>query len=380
MKILFCATHYALNNSYAVTAYQIINYLASQGHTIYYVAIESPTNYRTNRTLHENVHILEQDSFGYENVIAYNQAFRPDIILVYSNVVIAAHYVNKLLTIEKTFKLILYIDLTYKWQNYVPHLNKITDKFVCFNVSWEHHLTDIGVPDHKVMTIEYPVEIPKNIHEPSKEDFVVLNFNRNTFRKRIDITLDGFIKFFLLNGCNKNLKLFIKWDDENESGINIRNTATALARDNGLTTQQTDILMNNSIIGHSGDDLSPDDVWKVYGMGHVGLNTSSGEGFSLCSVNHQLCGRPQIISDISTHSELFDTEWCTLLSIKSRIMLPRNIDSGGLQELVSSDDVAEALDFYYKNPEIRDRHGLAGRDHFLNKESPLPKWNDILKL
>ena len=379
MKIIFCATHYSLKTGYAEIACRVLNYLAEQGHTIYYVAIQSPTDLKTDRTLHANIHILEQDAFGYENIIAYNQAFRPDVILVYSDVVVCAHYVNKLKTVEKTFKLILYQDITYKWQNYIPHLNSLADKFVCFNASWETHLAEMGVPEHKITTIEHPIELPKNVPQPSKDEFVVVNFNRNTYRKRIDITIDGFIKFFHRNSCDPSLKLFIKWNDEDETGINIRNTAIALARDNGLTDQQTEVLMNNSIVGHTGDDLNSTDVWNVYGMGHIGINTSAGEGFGLCSINHQLCGRPQILSDLATNRELFDTDWCTLLPIKTRIMLCKNDDNvGGMQELVSSDDVADAIDYYYKNPEIREKHGALGQQHFHEKESPLPKWDHVL--
>ena len=323
--------------------------------------------------------MLEQDAFGYENVVAYNQAFRPDVVLLYSDVVVCAHYVNKLNTVEKTFKLIMYLDLTFKWQNYIPHLNSLADKFICFNSSWEKHLADMGVPELKIATIEHPVEIPRNVPQPSKDEFVVLNFNRNTYRKRLDITIDGFIKFFLRNECDEKLKLFIKWNDNDASGINIRDTAMALARDNGLTNEQTEVLMDKSIIGYDGDNLNSTDIWSVYGSGHIGINTSSGEGFGLCSVNHQMCGRPQILSDLATNRELFDPEWCTLLPIKTRIMLCKNDDGvGGLQELVSSDDVADAIDYYYRNPDVREKHGSLGQQHFMEKPSPLSKWNDIL--
>ena len=379
MKILFCATHYSLNTGYAQVACQIINYLAEQGNTIYYVAIQAPTEVETDRTLHPNVHVLNQEAFGYENILAYNQAFRPDVVLVYSDVVVCAHYVNKLKTVDKTFKLILYLDITYKWQNYIPHLNSLADKFVCFNASWEDHLAQMGVPINKITSIDHPIELPKNVPQPSKDEFVVLNFNRNTYRKRIDITIDGFIKFFSRNGCDPSLKLFVKWADEDTSGIDVRNAVLALARDNGLTEEQTAILMDKSIVGHTGGNLNSTDVWSVYGMGHIGINTSSGEGFGLCSINHQLCGRPQILSDLATNRELFDTDWCTLLPIKSRILLSKNDDGvGGLQELVSSDDVADAIDYYYKNTEIREKHGSLGQQHFHEKPSPLPKWNDVL--
>tara|TARA_B100001093_G_scaffold500643_1_gene551366 strand:+ start:264 stop:1409 length:1146 start_codon:yes stop_codon:yes gene_type:complete len=380
MKILFCATHYSLNTGYAEVACRIINYLAEQGHTIYYVAIQSPPNPATDRSLNANVHVLEQEEFGYENVLAYNQAFRPDVILVYSDVVVCAHYVNKLKTVDKTFKLILYQDITYKWQNYIPHLNSLADKFVCFNKFWESHLVEMGVSADKITTIEHPVEVPEEVCQPSTDDFIVLNFNRNTYRKRLDITIDGFIKFFLRNNCDPSLKLFIKWSDEDKSGINVRNTAVALARDNGLNDEQTETLMNKSIIGHTGYDLNSEEVWEIYMMGHVGINTSSGEGFGLCSINHQLCGRPQILSDIGTNRELFNKDWCTLLPIRSRIMLSKSDDNvGGMQELVSSDDVAEAIDFYYKNPEIRERHGSIGQQYFHAKESPLAKWNKTIR-
>ena len=43
----------------------------------------------------------------------------------------------------------------------------------------------------------------------SKDDFIILNTNRNNYRKAIDKTIDAFIMFLKLKYCDPRIKLFL---------------------------------------------------------------------------------------------------------------------------------------------------------------------------
>ena len=53
---------------------------------------------------------------------------------------------------------------------------------------------------------------------------MILNSNRNNYRKCIDKTIDAFVKFLKLKNMKPNIKLFLNMDTDNlTSGYDIKN-------------------------------------------------------------------------------------------------------------------------------------------------------------
>jgi len=116
-------------------------------------------------------------------------------------------------------------------------------------------------------------------------------------------------------------------------------------------------------------------------MSDVGLNTSGGEGYGMCCVEHQLVGKPQVITALDNNKELFNSEWSKLLPVKARISVTEKMDGvGGVLEIPSYLDVSDALDFYYKNPQTRQLHGEQGQTYFQAKKIDMHQWLEIISL
>jgi len=118
-----------------------------------------------------------------------------------------------------------------------------------------------------------------------KNYFIVGNINSNTYRKRLDLFLEGFAKFAkgksdvrcLIHANNKDISYDLP----------------VLVNDLGIT---------DKIIVSSGK-LTPDKINVLYNVMDVNTNTSLGEGFGLSLVEGAACGVPILCSN---HGNLRD--------------------------------------------------------------------------
>jgi len=202
MRILFCGTYPGIISGYAKISASIVNFLV-QYHDVYHVAFQAKDE--TQRYVDPRIKLIRESAFGYENILDHIREIKPDVVILYNDVIVCSHYINKILEIPKTFKLLIYLDLTYKGEKYLDHLNKLTDVFIGFNKAWEKYLIEYGIPTEKVTSIDHAlsIDIPSSLTFESArkrwgismDDFVVLNLNTNTYRKLLDVTIDGFIHF-----------------------------------------------------------------------------------------------------------------------------------------------------------------------------------------
>ena len=83
------------------------------------------------------------------------------------------------------------------------------------------NLISIGLPQEKIRILPHGVDTDifyvKDIDSSTlrqkygfnPDDFIILNTNRNSYRKAIDITIDAFIKFLKKQLYNSKIKLFL---------------------------------------------------------------------------------------------------------------------------------------------------------------------------
>ena len=159
VKVLFCATWPKISTGYAKIANLLSNKLASHEDTeVHYLAFQSYAD-DIDRFVHPRINFIKSKEFGddiLEEILT--KTVKPDIVILYNDVIVGSRFVNIMLKIEKSFKFIMYIDLTYKWQRYIDHLFKKVDMFVCFHKTWMNHLIEMGVPAHQVTYLDHPID------------------------------------------------------------------------------------------------------------------------------------------------------------------------------------------------------------------------------
>jgi glycosyltransferase involved in cell wall biosynthesis len=161
-----------------------------------------------------------------------------------------------------------------------------------------------------------------------RDAFIVLNANRNTARKRIDLTLEAFAAFAADKADEVYLYLHMGTKDK---GIDILQYAAELGIERRLLTTTR---------SPEKPDVPDEHLNLIYNACDVGLNTSSSEGWGLVSFEHAATVAAQIVPNHSACAELWQ---------HAGLLVPTVVAPGNdlLDGAVSIERTAETLDGLY---------------------------------
>jgi glycosyltransferase involved in cell wall biosynthesis len=402
-KILFCASYPNQPIGYSRIAHILANSLAShEDIKVYYFGFSNhPTIADNSRYINEHISMIDvlkeeglvegKENFGTTLIEKYLTTLTPDMVFIYNDLIVTCRLINSLIEYKKksyahSFKLVSYIDLVYKNERalYLNHLKRHADLVFTFAPSWHQHLLDAGFEASKVRVLPHGINknaIVKEFPEDSRvdlkleeEDFIILNTNRNTYRKMWDVTIKAFLLFLKKQNCKKNIKLMINCKIEDPSGYRILELISVVCKEFQLDEQT--ILTKHIICMTNCGNLSDDQVCRMYNACSVGINTCCGEGFGLCNVEHAYVGAPQVVSAVGPFKDIFNNSMARLIEPVVKIECPTLMDDhNGTLELCRAEDFAEALSFYYENPNIREQHGKRAKE----RVEKLFDWDTILE-
>jgi glycosyltransferase involved in cell wall biosynthesis len=191
-----------------------------------------------------------------------------------------------------------------------------------------------------------------------ENDFVVLNANRNQPRKRVDLTIQAFQLFAADKPANVKLYLHMGITDE---GCNILGQA-----------KKYDLLDRIVLTSRSQvhPEVSDEELNTIYNACDIGLNTSGGEGWGLCSFEHAATKAAQIVPDHTACAELWRG---AALQIGVPETSPTWHPMVELLE-VSVDDTSAALEHLYVNQTFRHQMAVAA---YRNATRPEYQWNAV---
>jgi D-inositol-3-phosphate glycosyltransferase len=164
--------------------------------------------------------------------------------------------------------------------------------------------------------------------------FVVLNANRNTRRKRVDLTLQAFALFARDKPDDVYLYLHMGMRDR---GVDVLGLARALGIEDRLLLTTT---------APERPHVSDEHLGLIYQACDVGMNTSAGEGWGLVACEHGATGAAQVMTAHATSQELWAGD---------AVLVPPSREEHEPCDYVALDvvrpeDVAAALDALYRAP------------------------------
>jgi glycosyltransferase involved in cell wall biosynthesis len=180
-----------------------------------------------------------------------------------------------------------------------------------------------------------------------KDKFVVGNFNRNQPRKFPIRTMRAFAKF-AKDKDDVLLHMQMDWDDVFGWPLKYFGPMFGII---------------NKMIRPAPVGISREQVAGMYSQWDVNVNSTGGEGFGLTTIEGSACGIPNIITDYTTSKELvIDGK----PSPRGKLVKPidlywEKMDVAAVRRsLIDVDGMAEAMQFYYDNPDVREQHGKNG--------------------
>ncbi len=392
LKVLLFGTHPNCYNGYCLVTYNIAKELAKKDDIE--LTIFAFQNFYMNqqhikeREIPSNVYIYDAFAnenpkglgFGFEQVKDIVSMIEPDICVLYNDMVVVSTIMSKLKEIPNpTFKTMVYIDQVYLYQknDYVKLLNESADYVLCFTPYWEEIAKGIGITKPTGFLqhgfdplVNYP--IPKMLARQyfglKKDDFIIMNLNRNQPRKRWDICLQAFAEV-VSRHINEPIKLLIA--TAVQGAWNLMEVYERELKKRGITLEDG---MKHIILIDNPQQLSDEDVNILYNVANIGINTCDGEGFGLCNFQQAAIGIPQIVPNIGGFLDFFNKERAAVIEPKFNLYIDSGRDGvGGESQICHWEDFANALDNMYSNYEDATQMAQRARKYIIENY----RWKDI---
>jgi len=303
----------------------------------------------------------KEEGFGFNKINEYLEMVSPDVVMIYNDPMIIARFIQtmKYKKGESPFKLWLYVDQVYAGiaPPLMEELNKAADQVYCFTDSWAKTYTEYGpnIPMPKV--IEHAVDstifsnllltqraaLRKNVGLPT-EAIVFLNANRNSQRKRQDLTIMGFVEL-MRRHQDKPLWLLMVTGVDPQKGAyyDIQRIFTDQLARAGLDLNVYGKRM--AIIDTAPPNVVNDEgINQIYNMCDIGINTSDGEGFGLCQLEHLYTGAPQIVTDVGAYRSFLPASTTTFIRPGPLVYQAAGMPLGLSAPSFNPDDVATAME------------------------------------
>jgi glycosyltransferase involved in cell wall biosynthesis len=391
-KVLLFGTHPCCYNGYCLVTYNLAKEIAKYDDIE--LALYGFQNFYSNpahnaeRDLPPNVYMYDAYAsetpkhmgFGFDQVKEFVETYKPDVCVLYNDMVVVSTIINKLKEVQNpTFKVIVYIDQVYLYQKteYVKLLNESADFVIAFTPYWETIAKEIGITKPMGFLrhgfdpmVNYPMPKPlaRQYFGLKKEDFIVMNLNRNQPRKRWDICLMAFAEF-VSRHKEEPVKLLVA--TAVQGAWNLLEVYERELKKRGMTLEEG---MKHMILIDNPQQLTDEDVNILYNVADIGINTCDGEGFGLCNFQQAAIGVPQIVPHIGGFLDFFDDSRAAVVQPKFNLYIDSGRDGvGGESQLCDWRDFAEALESLYSNQDKAQTLAMNARQHIIKEYA----WSDI---
>lgn len=292
------------------------------------------------------------DPFGSHRIAELVRRIEPDLVWVTNDIWVAINLWSAVKEVKEELGFKFFVYTPIDSYGLFPDLLPVLDE-------WDGlaTYTQFGAEEIIKMGYEKPVQIMghgtdfKKFFPLDKEEcrqdlgvpqdvFVVFNGNRNQPRKRIDLTIKGFIRFAK---DKPDARLWLNMGQK-DLGWDIIPLFKRVARDEGF--DPTSKLILTSPHFSTMNCLPIDQLNKVYNASDVGINTCIGEGWGLVNTEHAATGVAQIVPDHTSCKEIFDG--VPRIAIESwEVDMNYGLDRGQ----PSPDSLASILNEYYEDRE-----------------------------
>ena len=359
-KLAFAATHYTLGTGYAQVGYEFTQQLVDDFEVLYLGFQKTSQNSCEDREIDNRIRDYDLASlapnsngnFGFPAIPKILEDEKPDYLMIYNDCSIITEIINN--NRDYKGKIIAYLDVVYEYQNeeQIKFIRDNVYKTFVFTEYFRKHLIDyygfepekIGVIPHGINRLNI-YEDPRKRFDVNKDEFIVLNINRNSYRKRLEVTIKAFIDFWIRTGFDKRVKLQLSCHLLTPDGLDIMRYLKILANEYKLSFNDLASCINNTAKPMS---LPEDVIQTYYQVANVVTSASCGEGWGLSCFQGAYYGKHIISTDLPAHKEfLHDYNNVTWIERVGEYYQTGNL--GGLLPIYKTEDFTEALHIAYIN-------------------------------
>ena len=250
--------------------------------------------------------------FGSHRIAELVQTIKPDLVWVTNDLWVAINLWGVVKTLRETIPFKFFVYTPIDSYGIFPELNGPVsewDGLATYTEFGKEELVKMGyekpiavIPHGTDFTKFFPIdplECRRDLGVP-EDTFIVFNGNRNQPRKRIDLTIKGFIEFA---EDKPDARLWLNMGAK-DMGWELIPLFKRVARDVGYDPAGKLILTSPHFSTHN--CLPIEQLNKVYNAVDIGLNTCIGEGWGLVNSEHAATGVAQVVPDHTSLKEIFN--------------------------------------------------------------------------
>jgi glycosyltransferase involved in cell wall biosynthesis len=395
-RVLFFGTHPKQFNGYSKVVYEIIKCMSNKTDRYEFFVYGFQNSYINNRhrmDIPDNVNIYDAQAnenpkkmgFGITEIKEYVALNKPDVCIVYNDMLILHQVITQLKEVQKeqsmNFKIIAYIDQIYLNQKkqFINFINENADMSMMFTSKWEECIKKQGLttktcflPHGFNSKTYFPIrkDIARQYFNMNKDDFLILNLNRNQPRKRWDTCIKAFAE--VVSRCRgKPIKMIIA--TAIQGGWNLLELYERELQKRNITLEEG---MKHIVLVDRPQQMTDEETNILYNVADIGINTCDGEGFGLCNFEQAAIGIPQIVPRLGGFEDFLDDTNASLIEPQMAYYVDNTRDMVcGEALLCDYSDFADAIQAYFDSPALREEHGSLCRKQILEKY----KWTDIVE-
>ena len=313
----------------------------------------------------------KEEGFGYNKIADYIEMVQPDVVMIYNDPYTISKFIDSMKHErgKSDYKLWLYVDQVYTGiaAPLIEILQKHADRIYCFTDIWKTKFLEYG-PFSDIRILEHAVDptvytcMSEDARKPIRQTnlslppnaIVMLNANRNSQRKRIDLTISGFAGL-LKKHPEEPYYLLVASNLQPQTGAyyDIQRIFLEELKDNGMDFQKFGrrlLLIDTS----PPNVLSDEAINQLYNAADIGINTSDGEGFGLCQLEHMYVGAPQIVTDVGSYRTFLDDSTAEFIPGNGKFYYTGGMPHGFSAPTFAVSDVINAMESMIKTlPEKR---------------------------
>jgi len=353
MRFVLISTHVDQTTGYSKVVYNLLGQLATLAPQVktYHFGFQRHPSRENIRTVPKGIVAYDaaanedpkEEGFGFNKIHEYLEMVNPDVVMIYNDPLIIHRFIESMKFDKETskFKLWAYVDQVYEGiaQPLVDSINKNVSRVYCFTPYWADIYSkyapfpDIRVLENavdKTLFSKIPnaarASVRSSMNLPT-DAILMVNANRNSQRKRHDLAIMGFVELLRRNPEKPYYFMFV-------TGLNAQQGAyydvnrifmTELQRQ-GLNPE--DFTKRLMLVDTSAKAVPDSAINEIYNAADIGINTSDGEGFGLCQIEHLYTGAPQIVTDIGTYRSFMDESVCGFVLPTDRVYFPGTMPLG----------------------------------------------------
>jgi glycosyltransferase involved in cell wall biosynthesis len=371
MRFVLVSTHVDQTTGYSKVVHNLLTQVATLAPKVktYHFGFQRHPERKNIRTVPEGISAYDaaanedpkEEGFGFNKIHEYLDMVGPDVVMIYNDPLIIARFIAAM-KYEKgksPYKLWFYVDQVYTGiaQPLIDEINKAADQVYCFTKDWARIFTEYPSVSVVPKVIEHAVDSTVFTNMPLAEranirktlglppDAVVfLNANRNSQRKRQDLTIMGFVRL-LKRFPDKPLWLLIvtALDPNKGAHYDVRRIFEDQLARNGLDVNV--YIKRLATIDTAPPTMINDNgMNQLYNVCDIGINTSDGEGFGLCQLEHLYTGSPQIVTDVGSYNTFLPKSVATYIRPGPIVYQAAGMPLGFTSPTFDPADVADAME------------------------------------